>query len=51
MHKAASLAGENRNEAARSRGKQGKSMIDRESAWCLLTVFVTMLQTHKLLIR
>jgi predicted hydrolase (HD superfamily) len=39
MHKAASLAGENRNEAARSRGKQGKSMIDRESAWCLLTEF------------
>jgi predicted hydrolase (HD superfamily) len=39
MHKAASPAGENQNEAAKSRGKQGKSMIDRESAWCLLTEF------------
>ncbi len=39
MHKAVSLAGENQNEAAKSRRRQGKSMIDRESAWCLLTEF------------
>jgi predicted hydrolase (HD superfamily) len=39
MHKAVNVAGENRNQAAESRRKQGKSMIDRESAWCLLTEF------------
>ena len=39
MHKAVRLAGENRNETAKSRRGQGKSMIDRETAWCLLTEF------------
>jgi len=39
MHEAASCAGENQNKAGRSRGRQAKSMIDRESAWCLLTEF------------
>src|ERR1700720_3337374 len=39
MHEAVNLAGENRNETAKSRRKQGKTMIDRESAWCLLTEF------------
>jgi predicted hydrolase (HD superfamily) len=39
MHEAVNVAGENRNQAAESRRKQGKSMIDRESAWCLLTEF------------
>src|ERR1700732_3996450 len=39
MHDAASCAGENQNKAGRSRGRQAKSMIDRESAWCLLTEF------------
>jgi predicted hydrolase (HD superfamily) len=39
MHEAVNLAGENRNETAKSRRRQGKSMIDRESAWCLLTEF------------
>jgi len=39
MHEAVNLAGENRNEAVKSRGRQGKSMIDRETAWCLLTEF------------
>ena len=39
MHKAVKLAGENRKETAKSRDAQGKSMIDRESAWCLLTEF------------
>src|SRR5580658_5282678 len=39
MHKAANLAGENRNEAAKSRRSRAKSMINRETAWCLLTEF------------
>jgi predicted hydrolase (HD superfamily) len=39
MHKAANFGGENQSEAAKLRGGQGKSMIDRESAWCLLTEF------------
>src|ERR1700732_2423242 len=39
MHDAASCAGENQNKAGRSRGRQAKSMIDREYAWCLLTEF------------
>src|SRR3984885_11274548 len=39
MHKAVKLAAENRKETAKSRDAQGKSMIDRESAWCLLTEF------------
>jgi predicted hydrolase (HD superfamily) len=39
MHKAAFVAGESRNETVKSRYTQGKSMIDRESAWCLLTEF------------
>jgi predicted hydrolase (HD superfamily) len=39
MHKAVNLAGENQKQAAKSRRRQGKSMIDRESAWCLLTEF------------
>jgi predicted hydrolase (HD superfamily) len=39
MHNAANLAGENRNEAAKSRRNRAESMIDRETAWCLLTEF------------
>jgi len=39
MQEAASFGSENRNEAAKSRRKRGESMIDRESAWCLLTEF------------
>jgi predicted hydrolase (HD superfamily) len=39
MHRAANLAGENRNEAAKSRRDRAKGMIDREAAWCLLTEF------------
>jgi predicted hydrolase (HD superfamily) len=39
MHKAANVACENRNQAAESRRKKGKTMIDREAAWCLLTEF------------
>jgi predicted hydrolase (HD superfamily) len=39
MHKAANFGGENQSEAAKLRRRQGKSMIDRESAWCLLTEF------------
>ncbi len=39
MHKAANLAGENRNQAAKSRRNRAQNMIDRESAWCLLTEF------------
>ena len=39
MHKAVNLAGKNRKQAAKSRRRQGKSMIDRETAWCLLTEF------------
>ena len=50
MHKAANLAGKNRSEAVKSRRNRAMSMIDRETAWCLLTVFQTILQTGKLLI-
>jgi predicted hydrolase (HD superfamily) len=39
MYEAASCAGENQNKSGKSRGRQAKSMIDRESAWCLLTEF------------
>jgi predicted hydrolase (HD superfamily) len=39
MHRAANFAGENRNEAAKSRRDRAKGMIDREAAWCLLTEF------------
>jgi len=39
MHEAANSAGESRKETAKSRNTQGKSMIDRETAWCLLTEF------------
>jgi predicted hydrolase (HD superfamily) len=39
MHEAANSAGESRKETAKSRNAQGKSMIDRETAWCLLTEF------------
>jgi predicted hydrolase (HD superfamily) len=39
MHKAANLAWENRKETVKSSNTQGKSMIDRETAWCLLTEF------------
>src|SRR6202050_5034737 len=39
MYKAANLAGENRNQAAKSRRSRAKSMINRETAWCLLTEF------------
>jgi len=39
MHKAGNLRGENQSEAAKPRRGQGQSMIDRETAWCLLTEF------------
>jgi predicted hydrolase (HD superfamily) len=39
MHRTVELAGKNRNDTAESRSRQGKSMIDREGAWCLLTEF------------
>jgi len=39
MHGAAKFGGENQNEAAKSRRNRVESMIDRESAWCLLTEF------------
>jgi len=43
MHKAANLCGEIEakavSKAVKSRRGQGKSMIDREAAWCLLTEF------------
>ncbi|MFZ0200990.1 MAG: HD domain-containing protein [Candidatus Sulfotelmatobacter sp.] len=39
MQEATMFAGENRNDAAKSRRKQGKAMMDRESAWGLLTEF------------
>jgi predicted hydrolase (HD superfamily) len=39
MHKAVKLGGENQNEAVKSRRNRVESMIDRESAWCLLTEF------------
>jgi predicted hydrolase (HD superfamily) len=39
MDKAVNLAGEKRNEAAKSRRNREESMIDREAAWCLLTEF------------
>ncbi|HWY19933.1 MAG TPA: hypothetical protein VNX26_01865 [Candidatus Acidoferrum sp.] len=43
MLRAANLCGENRSEsvsvAVKSRKGQGKSMFDREAAWCLLTEF------------
>ena len=39
MYKAANFAGENRNRAAKSRRNREEKMIDRESAWCLLTEF------------
>jgi predicted hydrolase (HD superfamily) len=39
MHKAANLAGKNRSEAVKSRRNRAMSMIDRETAWCLLTEF------------
>jgi predicted hydrolase (HD superfamily) len=39
MHEAVDVAGENRNDPAKSNRRQGKSMIDRKSAWCLLTEF------------
>jgi predicted hydrolase (HD superfamily) len=39
MHKAVSLAGENQSEAAKPRRNRAKNMIDRETAWCLLTEF------------
>jgi len=39
MPKTVSLAGDCRRQAAKSRKKRGNSMIDRESAWCLLTEF------------
>ena len=35
----ANFAGENKNDTAKARRKQAKPMIDRESAWCLLTEF------------
>src|SRR5271155_1767520 len=39
MDNAANLAGESRKEAAKSRRNRAKSMIDRETAWCLLAEF------------
>ena len=39
MYKAATFGGENQNEAAKSRRNREESMIDRESAWGLLTEF------------
>jgi predicted hydrolase (HD superfamily) len=39
MHTAANLAGESWGRAAKLRTGQGKSMINRETAWCLLTEF------------
>ena len=39
MHKAVNLAGENQSEAAKPRRNRAKNMIDRETAWCLLTEF------------
>jgi predicted hydrolase (HD superfamily) len=37
--KTASCSGKNRKDAAKTRRKQGTAMIDRESAWGLLTEF------------
>lgn len=48
MHKALKFSGENQSQAAKTRRNRSKSMMDRESAWCLLTVFRTILQTRKL---
>jgi predicted hydrolase (HD superfamily) len=39
MHEADNLAGESRNLPAKSRRDRAESMIDRETAWCLLTEF------------
>jgi predicted hydrolase (HD superfamily) len=39
MHEATIARGKNQLEAAKPRRGKGKSMIDRESAWCLLTEF------------
>jgi len=39
MHKAENLCGENQSEAAKTRRRQGNSMINRDTAWCLLTEF------------
>jgi predicted hydrolase (HD superfamily) len=39
MHEAVNVTGKNRNVLAKSSRRQGKRMIDRESAWCLLTEF------------
>src|ERR1700719_5081712 len=38
-YEAANFADENRSNTANTRRKQAKTMIDRESAWCLLTEF------------
>jgi predicted hydrolase (HD superfamily) len=39
MYRAVNSGGENHWEAAKLRRGQGRSMIDRECAWCLLTEF------------
>jgi len=39
MHEAVNSCGENQNQTAKCRDKQANSMIDRETAWCLLTEF------------
>jgi predicted hydrolase (HD superfamily) len=39
MHEAVNYGGENQNEAVKSRRNRVESMIDRESAWCLLSEF------------
>jgi hypothetical protein len=49
MHETVHLAGENRKETVKSRAIQGKSMIDRESAWCLLDMFTKAPATKKML--
>jgi len=47
-YKPANFAGETKSNTSNTRREQAKTMIDREAAWCLLTVFGTMLQTAKL---
>jgi predicted hydrolase (HD superfamily) len=39
MQEAVELGGKKKSEAARTRRGQGKGMIDRKAAWCLLTEF------------
>ena len=39
MHEGVDFGGENQSERRRTRRNRAESMIDRESAWCLLTEF------------